>query len=462
MTIWAPDLARFPGPRYQAIAEAIGAAIREGNLSSGDRLPPQRELAWKLGVTVGTVSRGYALAEQRGLLSGEVGRGTYIRSINQRSSGKTLATDPNDTFDMSVNTANLAGRGAILAETLREIASTDDDDFLLRYMPTAGHARHRTALVPWLKRHDLAQAHPDTIILTAGAAQGLMMSVSALTAVGAPVMAESLTYPGLIETAHVLNRPLLGLEMDVDGVIPDALERAAVDHHAKMAVLVPTIQNPTAIVMPEQRRRDIVTVAERHDLLLIEDDVYGNLPEAPLPPLAAMAPDRTIYIGSASKCLAPGLRVGWILTPENFMARLSNAIFATSVAQPSLTFEIAARWIESGIADQLVRDLRAEMTVRQSVTADVLGDFNYATQENAFHIWLELPNRWRGGTFAEAAAARKIRLMAGSAFMTGEGPSPRAVRISISRPPDANILARDLHILRDILLAGPSAGRTLV
>jgi len=462
MTIWIPDLTHHTGPRYQAIAEAIGTAIREGDLVSGDRLPPQRELAWKLGVTVGTVSRGYTLAEQRGLLSGEVGRGTYVRSNGQQGTGKTLATDPDDTFDMSVNTANIAGRDALMAETLREIANNGDLDSLIRYMPTAGHLRHRAALVPWLKRHDLAHANPDAIILTAGAAQGVMMSVGALTAAGEPVMAEELTYPGVIETAHVLNRPLIGLEMDEDGILPDALERAAVDHHAKMAVLVPTIQNPTAIVMPEQRRRDIVAVAERRDLLLVEDDVYGNLPETHPTSLAALAPDRTVYISSASKCLAPGLRAGWMLVPDRFLARLSNAIFATSVAQPALTFEIAARWIESGVADRLVRDLRTEMAARQRVAAEILGDFNYATQDNAFHIWLDLPDRWRGGTFAEAAAARKIRLMAGSAFMTADGPSPRSVRISISRPPDVDILARDLHILRDILLAGPSAGRTMV
>ena len=462
--MWIPNIATQGGPRYRAIADAIGAAIRDGTLSAGDRLPPQRELAWKLGVTVGTVSRGYTLAVERGLLSGEVGRGTYVRANDgHRLLGRTLAADnPDDSLDMSVNAASVAGRDAALAATLRDIADAGGLEGLLRYMPTAGHLHHRATLVPWLKRQDIAHAQPELIVLTSGAAQGLMSTIAVLTNAGEPVMAERLTYPGVIEAAHILNRPLVGLEMDTDGVTPDALERAAVDRRARLAILVPTIQNPTAIVMPEQRRRDIVSVAEKRDLLLVEDDVYGNLLERHPTPLAALAPDRTIYLSSASKCLAPGLRAGWILAPERLLARLANYVFAASVTQSGLTFEIMARWIESGVAERLVQELRGEIASRQRLTAEIMGEFDYATHENAFHIWLNLSDRWRGGAFAEAAAARKVRIMSGSSFMTGDDAAPRAVRISISRPPDRKSLARDLHILRDILLAGPTASRTMV
>jgi len=460
--MWIPDLQAHPGPRYQAIAEAIGTAIRGGELSGGDRLPPQRELAWKLGVTVGTVSRGYTLAEQRGLLSGEVGRGTYVRTTPTASDGSSLSVDHGDSLDMSVNTASVPGRAALLADVFRDLANGDDMEAALRYMPSAGHPRHRGALVPWLKRHDIDHAKPESIVLTAGAAQGLMLSMAVLTQAGEPVMAERLTYPGVIEAAHLLNRPLVALDMDEDGVTPDALERAAVDRGARVAVLVPTIQNPTASVMSEQRRRDIVAVAEKRDLLLVEDDVYGNLPESHPPALVSLAPERTVYLSSASKCLAPGLRAGWMLAPERYVSRLVSAVYATSVAQPAFTFEIVARWIESGAADQLVKDLREETAARQKITADIMGDFSYSTHPNAFHIFLNLPSRWRGGVFAEAAATKNIRIMPASSFMVGDDHAPRAVRVCISRPPDRESLTRGLHILHDLAQAGPSAGRTMV
>lgn len=463
MTIWTPSIEEQDRPRYRAIADAIGVAIRDGALAVGDRLPPQRELAWRLGVTVGTVGRGYALAVERGLLTGEVGRGTFVRvDDGLRSLGQTLAADSPDILDLSVNTATIAGHDAALAATLREIVEDGELEAVLPYMPTAGHARHRAALSVWLRRHGLAHAATESVVLTAGAAQGLMATLGVLTNVGEPVMAERLTYPGIIEAAHILNRPLIGLDMDAEGVIPDALERAAVDRRARLAILIPTIQNPTAITMPEERRRDISAVAERHDLLLVEDDVYGMLPEPRPTPLAAIAPHRTIYLSSASKCLAPGLRAGWLAAPERFLARLANYVFAASVTQPGLTFEIVTRWIESGRAERLIGDLRREMSARQRLAAEVLDGFDYATQESAFHIWLNLTDRWRGGAFADAAAARGIRLMSGSSFMTGDGPAPRAVRISISRPPDRERLTRDLQILRDVLLAGPAASRTLV
>ena len=463
MTMWIPSIKAQDRPRYRAIADAIGAAIRGGALAGGDRLPPQRELAWRLGVTVGTVGRGYALAIERGLLTGEVGRGTYVRaSGGSPSPGQALATDSPDTFDLSVNTATIAGRDAALAATLREFVKDGEPEAILRYMPTAGHARHRATLSAWLRRHGLAHAVTEAVILTTGVAQGLMATLSALTDPGEPVMAERLTYPGIIEAAHILRRPLIGLAMDAEGVIPDALERAAVDRRARLAILLPTIQNPMAITMPEGRRRDICAVAERHDLLLVEDDVYGMIPERRPAPLAAMAPHRTIYLSSASKWLAPGLRAGWLAAPERFLARLANYLFAASVTQPGLTFEIVTRWIESGTAERLVGDLRREMSARHRLTAELLSGFDYVTQEGAFHIWLNLTDRWCGDTFADAAATRGIRLLSGSSFMTGDSPAPRAVRISISCPPDRERLARGLQILRDILVAGPAASRTLV
>lgn len=146
MTIWTPNLQSREGPRYQALAEAIGEAIASGELPAGSRLPAQRDLAWRLGVTVGTVGRAYLLAEQRGLLSGEVGRGTFVRPPLPAAEAALLGSEPEAAhIDLTHNAPAGGGHGPALAATLTALGRHNDLSGLLGYAPSVGHARHRAA-----------------------------------------------------------------------------------------------------------------------------------------------------------------------------------------------------------------------------------------------------------------------------------------------------------------------------
>ena len=464
MTSWLPDIAGRAGPRYQAIAEAILDAIGLGALVPGDRLPPQRDLAWKLGVTVGTVSRAYMLAEQRGALSAEVGRGTFVRGPGFRGArdGRTTLAPAGDIpFDLGINMACGPEHGAAFAEALGTIARQDGLENLARYMPLGGHPEHRRVAASWIARRGV-EAAPERVVITCGAQHGLAVTASALTEAGDTILVEGLTYTGVIDTATFVGRRVTGVAIDGEGMVPDALDHAARHSGARVVVVVPTIHNPTAVVMGAARRRALVEVARAHDLLIVEDDVYGLLPEDNPAPIATLAPERTIYLTSASKSLAPGLRVGWAVAPADIAPRLAGAVFASTVAQPALNHEIVRLWVENGTAERLVATLRTELKARQTLAAEVLAGFELSGHPVSFHTLLHVPETWPATSFAEAALARGVRVTPASMFATERAHAPNAVRISVAAAADRAALREALGILASLLRGGRGATRAVV
>ena len=464
MTIWNPDLSSHDGPRYRAIAEAIADAVDQGVLAPGDKLPPQRDLAYRLGVTVGTVSRGYMVAEQRGLVGGEVGRGTFVRGpaigphgtkepILQPAAGAVL--------DLGINMATLPAHGDALAATLQELAQSSGLENIVRYQHAAGHPEHRAAGARFMARVGL-RVDPDAVVLAHGAQQALGGSLEALSRPGDTVLAEALTYSGVVENAERVGVRLEGVALDEEGMVPEALDKAAARTGARLVVIVPTVQNPTAVVMGAERRAAIARVAEVRDLTIIEDDVYGYLlPERP-PPIATLAPERTVYLTSASKCLAPGLRVGWLAAPDAYRERIVDVIYAQSVSQPALNHEIITRWLADGTADRLIAALRDEIAARQALAETILGGLGPRSNPASFHLILELPEPWRRDEFVAAALAHGIRIVSIASFAVDRSKAKEAVRISLSAAPDRAVLEEALVTLRDLAVIGPRASRAVV
>ena len=223
------------------------------------------------------------------------------------------------------------------------------------------------------------------------------------------------------------------------------------EHGARVVYLTPTLQNPTNIVMSEERRRALARMAERHDLLIIEDDVYGYLIEDRPPTLATLAPEHTVHVTSVSKVLAPGLRVGWTAAPAAHVARLAEAQRVTAVCPPALTGEVVRLWIEDGSADAHIQWLRAETRARYEMALEYLADWSLRGHPASFHLLLELPPAWPSDTFASAARERGVGVLPASAFATEPGNGAGTVRLSLSQPPSRAALARGLGILRELL-----------
>lgn len=464
MTIWHPDLSRYQGPKYKAIAEAIADAVVGGVLAPGERLPPQRALAWDLGVTVGTVSRAYALAEQRQLVAGTVGRGTFVcgGATGAEAASPLRSTNDSDIADLSMNATVLDSTATAFARTLADQSRAAGLASLLTYTEPAGRADHRAAAARWIARTGF-KVDADSLILTTGAQHALSATVDAVAHAPRHIFVEQLTYPLLKRIAANRSVRMTGIALDDEGMRPDALDaaaRAAPDVRA--AFVVPTLQNPTAATMSAERRRAIAEVARARDLVIVEDDVYGHLAPDRTPPLATWAPERTVYIASASKSIAPGIRVGWLTAPPSLYERIIDAAYASTLTQPALTHEIFRRWLEDGTADRLVGELGDELALRHRLTAEALPGLRYTDDPASPHVLLALPEGWRSDDFVTAMLMQGYRLASVEAFAIGADPVSPAVRISLAAVRDRAVLSGCLTAIRTTLANGPASERLVI
>jgi DNA-binding transcriptional MocR family regulator len=461
MTIWRPSLR--PGiPRYLAITESLASDVASSRLAAGTQLPTHRDLAEALGVTIGTVSRAYAEAARRGIVSGEVGRGTFVRSAAGGEPGVSEG-EGSALVDLSVNhPPPVAGaEAAALSNGLRAMARRRDMDALLSYPPDGGSRAHRDAAAEWLARGGHAVT-ADRVVLCSGSQHGLVALLSMLVREGEVILTEELTYPGLKAIAGLLRLRLRPVAMDAEGLLPEALDEACAASGARVLYAMPTIQNPTASVLSAARREAVAEVAARRGLTVIEDDVHGRLAARPPAPLAALAPDRVYYVSSTSKTLAPGLRVGFVAAPPGMGERLAATVRVTTWGAAPLSAEVVAEWIRDGTAESLLESRRAEAAARHALVRDALGDSPPRMAAGAYHVWMALPAPWRSAAFAAEARRRGAAVTPADAFFAGEGEPPAAVRLCLGAPRSRDALVRGLRAVRQALETAPESALAIV
>ena len=455
MTIWCPEIESAGVPRYRAIADSLARDVAEGRLAPGTRLPTHRALAAALGVTVGTVSRAYEEAARVGLVSGEVGRGTFVREPLASLMPFDIPDEDRDGLvDLSRNVPDPGPAAERLRDALEQLAARSRLEDLLDYLPPAGSARHRAAGARWVSRAGL-DVGPDEIVVASGAQHATMLALASLARPGETILSGALTYPGIIALARLLQLRLEGLALDEEGVRPDAFESACRAGAVRALYVIPTLQNPTAAVMSEARRRELAAIARRHDVALIEDDILGFLPESPPACLASFAPERTFIVTSLSKCAAPGLRVGYLRAPGAYASPVAACMRTMMWMAPPLSAEVASLWIEDGTAERLAELRREESRERSDLARRLIGAAEVRAPRETYHAWVRLPEPWRAADFALQARARGVGVSPAEAFVVGRDPAPHAVRLCLAAPRRREELARALDVLRD-LMASPS------
>jgi DNA-binding transcriptional MocR family regulator len=455
MTIWLPLLSSDAEPKYQALVDALDRDIGTGVLPPGTRLPTQRELASRLGVAIGTVSRAYAVAERRGLLSGEVGRGTFVR---RRASGlQEGANDEGDDpalLDLSKGRLVRDPRDPTLRRSLEAISRRSDLDRLVDfYQPAAGMARHRAAGAQWIRRSGL-DVGPERVVITSGAQHGAAIVLATIARPGDLILTEEVTYAGIKALASLLHLQLRGLALDEHGIRPDRFEAACRSGAARALFCMTNLQNPTGCTMPLARRQQIAAIAQAYDVSLIEDDVNGFLSADPLPPLAQLAPAHTYYVTGTSKSLAPGLRIGYVVPPPQKIERIAATIRASTWLTSPILAELVTEWIESGEADVMLEWKRNEIAARHSLALDILGRW-LPPGPVSFHLWLPLPEPWRAEAFVTQARSRGVMLTPSQEFMIGRDSAPHAVRVCLGATLSRDRLEEGLRRLAVLLAQGP-------
>ncbi|MCE8015550.1 PLP-dependent aminotransferase family protein [Halomonas sp. MCCC 1A17488] len=459
MTMWVPQLAET-GVRYRAIAESIAVAVQAGELLPGQKLPPQRRLADRLGVTVGTVTRAYAEAERQGWVVARVGSGTFVRGNEAASGQDFLASRPveDGTIDLSLSLPpphpmRVASLGRVLQEIAEQPAILQR---AVEYQPDRGVPAHREQLAAWMTRLGMP-AEPEPLVVTQGGQHGIHLALQTLTRPGERIAADVLTYPGLITAASQAHLKLVGVPMDAEGMDMDALARLCAQQPPRLVYVTPDQNNPTGTPMSEARRERLVALARRHDFWVVEDGVQ-YLPEAERgTPVYRLAPERTLFLFSTAKVLAGGLRIGTLLAPPALRERLGTALRAQSWMVPPLMVEAVCRWVASEESDALLDWLIEELGERQRMARERLAGYAVSGRPHGNNLWLPLPEGLRSAVFVEALAQRRVLVSSAEPFCVGSEPAPQALRLCLSAAPSREALAQALDTLAGLLAEPPAA-----
>ncbi len=449
MTIWTPRLEPADEPIYVALANAIARDVASGKLAAGAALPPQRDLARALGVSLGTVTRGYDLARRRGLVQAVTGRGTFVRSGAADEPGRHLDLNrPDVLIDLSVNYP-LHAEDPDLGAALEQICAGGWAQQLLRYHPPRTQARPLEAGARWLRSFGVA-AQPEELTITAGAQHALSLILECVTKPGDLVLTDEVTYSGLIPAAEGRGLRVQGVAMDEQGLLPDALQGVCRQKRAQVLYCMPTIHNPVSCILSEERRIRLAEIAARHDLWIIEDDIHRPLiPDAP-PPLVHLARDRTFYVASISKVIAPGLRVAFVLSPRFAREQLRQSVWSSLMAVAPLSVELVTMWIENGTASRVTERKRAEARARQDLARELLPDLRCQSHPASYFLWLHLPPAWSPPEFAMELQRRGVAVSPANAFAAPGVAIPNAVRVCLGAAESRELLCQGLEIIGDL------------
>nr|WP_245215701.1 PLP-dependent aminotransferase family protein [Pararoseomonas baculiformis] len=448
------------GPLYRGIVEAIRLAIESGDLQDGDRLPPQRQLAAVLKLDLTTVTRAFNEARHLGLLQAVVGRGSFVRSGASarlwREGGRAL-------IDMTMNLPpplEDPSLKRLVQEGMASLLRRQEVGGLMSYRSTAGTPEERAAGAAWL-RPVLGRRGPVEVLVAPGAQAALLALLSTLARPGDAVLAERCAYPGLRAVAAQLGLVLVGVVMDGEGLVPEALDRACRDHAPRLVCCTPCIQNPTTATMSLARREAVLEVARRHGVMVVEDDPYALLPEHPLPALARLDPRRVFHLATVSKVLSPGLRTAFLAVPdEGWAERMTAALRAVAMMAPGLLTGLVHQWISGGQAEALLRGVRREMTARQAMAHTVLGEAAEAHPQG-LHLWLRLPAHWPSAAFAAHLRRQGLAVVPSEAFAV-EGEAPLRARLALGPATDRALLRHSLEMVAGVLQRDPHRDAVVV
>ena len=434
---------------YLKLADTIAAEIADGTLKPGDRLPPQRSFAYERKIAASTASRVYSELLRRGLVVGEVGRGTFISGEARR--GMAAAGEPRGVrIDLEFNYPILPNQTALIAKSLEGLEKPAALDAALRQATSVGTPAIRSVAAAYLSQGAWSPA-PETLVFTGNGRQSIAAALASVVPMGGRCGVEALTYPFVKGIAARLGISLVPLAMDEGGVRPDSVQKAHREANLTAIYIQPVVQNPLGMTMTATRRADLLRVVEKLNLLVIEDNVYGFLDNAP--PLAALAPESCIVLDSLSKKAAPGLTLGFVVPPQRLRESVRASVRSGGWTASGYAFAAAQRMMSDGTVSELSRLKRIDACARQKLAADCLKGFEIQANERCYHLWLTLPEHWRSQTFVAAAARRDIALTPSTTFAVTPGHAPNAVRLALAAP-TMDQLDTGLRTLAAMLNAG--------
>lgn len=445
---WKPRRDQLTQPYYLSLAALLEYDIQSGRLPPHTKLPPQRELADWLDLNLSTITRAYKRCEMKGLTYATTGRGTFVAPQPEAAAPEKPYIELGSIYPFD-------GCNRAVVEGAKYVLSKGYAEKLLDYDDPLGTPSQRATARDWLRGLGV-EATPEHIAVTSGAQNALVIALLTLFQPGDAIATDRYTLPGFVELAQMLHLTVVPVDGDAFGMQPDALEEACVRQKVRGVYLMPTCQMPTTVMMDQARRADLAALAERHGLLILEDDIYAFLAPEGVQPLAALAPERTVYICSLSKSLSAGLRVAFLTYPAPWADSMVRGIYNVNVKTPSFNTEVACTLIRSGVAGEIVKEKMALSRERNAIFDRwFLRRAGGNEHPLSFCRWLPLEGR-RGLAIEQEALANGVRVFHSDRFLAGP-PEPREyLRVALSSPADSTQLEQGLALLRQVTDRSPA------
>ncbi|HBS6857000.1 TPA: PLP-dependent aminotransferase family protein [Klebsiella pneumoniae] len=420
--------------RYKAVVDRYAQAIRSGQLPAGSRLPTHRTLAAGERISLATATRVYRELEEMGLVSGETGRGTFVRDLSlPPGHGVDQQVVAADVVDLNFNYPSLPEQGDALREALRQLAMAGDIDSHLRYQPHAGRLAERDIIARHLTCQHFAP-DAENVLIVNGAQHGLAVTVMGLLRPGDVVAVDALTYSGFKALAAMYHLELAAIPCRPEGPDLQALQTLCQQRRVRAVYTMPTLHNPLGWVLNTGQRQALADLARQHDLLIIEDAAYARLVSHPPPPVVSYAPERTVYVTGFSKNIATGLRVGVVISPPRYRPEIERAIRATTWNTPTLISSLICAWIEDGTVARFETQKRQDARQRQQVAREVLCGLPVVSHPDSYFVWLPLGEESRADRLANALMERRISVSTAEPFCVS-ATIPQALRIALGSVP---------------------------
>ena len=421
----------MPRSRYKSLVDAFAADIRSARLPPGTRLPTHRQLAASEGLALVTASRVYAELEAMGLVSGEAGRGTFVRETSLPPGHGIDQPDVTaGMLDLNYNYPSVPGQAELLRTALRQLALSGDLESLLRYQPHGGRLHERASFARHLLTRGL-NVPAERVLIVNGAQHGLTVALMSLLQPGDVIAVDALTYPGFKALALALHLEVLAIPVTQSGPDLDALERLCRSRSVRAIYSMPTLHNPLGWVMSLEQRQQLIAIARAHDLHIIEDAAYAFLVENPPPPLAELAPERTVYVSGLSKNVAAGLRVGFIAAPAQTIAALERMIRVTAWNTPGVMTSIASAWLDDGTVSRLEVQKRQDAQARQIIADEQLAGLHSVRHPFSYFVWLPLAEDARAEQVVTALLREQISVSTAQPFAISTH-VPHAIRLALA------------------------------
>lgn len=451
---WTPPLeAESPQPLYLKIVDAMIADIQNGTLKTGEKLPPVRPLSYVLGCNMGTVYKAYQEAQKRGFISGETGRGSFVKASREtkevywpNEAPQTRIIDFSDNFPTAIGAIE-----RMISEELKQLAEFPYISSLLQYQYNSEVPYQTEMAEKHLKSIGCPTGENRKTILTNGALHAGFIALMALTSPGDLVLTEEFTSQAVRGALTKLNLRNKGVPMDKDGIIPEELEKLLDQNNVKAAYFVPTLHNPTTTILPLKRKEEVARILKEKNVFLIEDDVFSSFVKTPLPPISAFMQTHAFHTTSLSKLVAPALRIGYLNLPAAYYEKALSALRTTSWMASPLLGQVASVLIDSGKIKDIALKRRKEVEKRQKIALDILSGFSYQTQPQSLHLWLHLPEPIRAGMFAAELRKRDVAVTPTEHFAVERSNTTHAVRLCLGTPSSLPLLREGLEIVAETI-----------